>query len=134
MADIIRRQKAEGGLVCVVSHSFRENILRDYDAGCPDALPDSVYGWEMGDDRRKPSPWPLQDIMDRWDLQPEDLLVVDDLKPGFVMASSCGVDFACAGWSHTVPAVRTMMRDLCPMYLDTVDQLETYMFQPAARA
>ena len=27
--EVIRRQKAEGGLVCVVSHSCNENITRD---------------------------------------------------------------------------------------------------------
>ena len=28
----------------------------------------------------------------------EELLMLDDLKPGYDMAKSCGVDFAAAGW------------------------------------
>ena len=30
--EIMQRQKAEGGLVCVVSHSFGYNVRRDYQA------------------------------------------------------------------------------------------------------
>ena len=42
--EIMERQKAEGGLVCVVSHSFDRTILRDYAAnGLP--VPDAIYGW-----------------------------------------------------------------------------------------
>ena len=44
--ELMERQKAEGGLVCVVSHSFDFNIRRDYDEnGLPE--PDLVFGWEQ---------------------------------------------------------------------------------------
>ena len=58
--EMMERQKAEGGLVCVVSHSLDFNIRRDYwENGLPE--PDAVYGWEQPLERRKPSPWPLQE-------------------------------------------------------------------------
>ena len=95
MANIIRRQKAEGGYVCVVSHSVDFNIRRDYrENGLPE--PDLVFGWEQPDGRRKPNPWPLQEIMRRLSLKPAEMLMVDDLKPGFDMAQAAGVPFAAA--------------------------------------
>ena len=62
MAEILWEQKRRGGRLCVVSHSYRENILRDYrENGLPE--PDAVYGWECPPERRKPNPWPLEQIM-----------------------------------------------------------------------
>ena len=82
MARIIRRQKEAGGLVCVISHSFDYNIRRDYAAnGLPE--PDAVYGWELPPERRKPDPWALNRVLERFGLKPGECLVVDDLQPGY---------------------------------------------------
>ena len=43
---VIRRQKALGGRIFVVSHSARENISRDY-AKNFGILPDEIYGWDL---------------------------------------------------------------------------------------
>ena len=56
MARIIERQRAEGGIVCTVSHSESENILRDWRANFNSA-PDAVYGWDAGEGKRKPDPF-----------------------------------------------------------------------------
>ena len=62
--EIIRRQKAEGGIFCVVSHSFSDTILRDYSHhGLP--APDMVFGWELEEKYRKPSTYPLERIMEK---------------------------------------------------------------------
>ena len=129
--ELVRRQKTEGGLVCVVSHSFDENIRRDYQLACPDAMPDGIYGWDMGDGRRKPDPWPLLDIMSRFELEPRDLLMVDDLRPGYEMATRCGVDFACAHWGLDVPRLRELMDSLDCIHLKTVDDLIALQFADA---
>ena len=129
--ELVRRQKAEGGLLCVVSHSFDENIRRDYQLACPEAMPDAVYGWDRGDGRRKPDPWPLEDILARWSLEPRDLLVVDDLLPGYEMARSCGVDFACAHWGMDAPPVRARMDPLPCIHLETVEDLAALQFGKA---
>ena len=93
---IMERQKEEGGLICVVSHSLEHNIRRDYKANSlPE--PDAVYGWDYPPEQRKPAPFPLEDIMERFGLSAGDLLMIDDLKPGYDMALSCGVDFAAVG-------------------------------------
>ena len=109
---IMERQKAAGGLVCVVSHSYEDNIRRDYRAnGLPE--PDLVFGWEQPLERRKPQPWPLEEIMRRCELAASDLLMIDDLKPGFDMAEACGVDFAAVGWSNDIPEIERFMRQNC---------------------
>ena len=124
--EIMERQKAEGGLLCVVSHSFDKNILRDYKAnGLPE--PDAVYGWERPLEQRKPAAFPLEDIMRRFDLQPDDLLMIDDLKPGYDMAMKCGVDFAAVGWSNDIPEIESFMRKNCRNYFKTVAELDEFL-------
>ena len=55
-----------GGRVAVVSHSERENILRDYrQPGSPPFEPDLVFGWDHDPARRKPDPWPAR-AWGRW--------------------------------------------------------------------
>ena len=125
----MERQKAEGGLLCVVSHSYDENILRDYEEnGLP--RPDAVFGWEQPLERRKPSPWPLWEIMRRFDLTPGDLLMIDDLKPGYDMAAACGVDFAGVGWANNIAEIGSFMRANCRMYFKTVEELAAFLAGP----
>ena len=123
---IMERQKAEGGLVCVVSHSFDYNIRRDYAANAlPE--PDAVYGWERPENQRKPWPFPLEDIMARFSLQPSELLRIDDLKPGYDMALAAKVDFAAVGWSNDIAPIETFMRRNSPLYFKTVPELAAFL-------
>lgn len=127
LRSILTRWKQEGGLLCVSSHSARENILRDYRLHF-DLEPDQIFDWDLGEDRRKPSPYALQEIMRLYDLRPDELLMVDDLKPGYDMAHACGVPFACAGWSHDDPEIRAFLRRFSDFYLETVQALESLLF------
>lgn len=123
---IMERQKAAGGLVCVVSHSYEDNIRRDYRAnGLPE--PDLVFGWEQPLERRKPQPWPLEEIMRRYELAASELLMIDDLKPGFDMAEACGVDFAAVGWSNDIPEIERFMRRNSRLYFKTVAELSAFL-------
>ena len=125
--EILEEQRRRGGKICVVSHSFRENILRDYRAnGLPE--PDLVFGWEYPPEQRKPSPWPLQQIMSTWGFRPEELLVVDDLKPGYDMAKAVGVPFAAAGWANDIEKIETFMRANCGLYFKKVEELYQFLF------
>ena len=120
--EIMETHKARGGLICVVSHSFEHNILRDYKANSlPE--PDAVYGWSRPLSERKPNPFPLLDIMERFGLEREELLMIDDLKPGYDMAKSCGADFAAAGWANDIPEIESFMRQNCRYYCKTVKEL-----------
>lgn len=124
--EIMQRHKARGGLLCVVSHSFADNIRRDYAAnGLPE--PDAVFGWEQPPERRKPEPWPLEEIMRRFSLQPEELLMIDDLKPGYDMACAAGVDFVGVGWANDIPEIEAFMRRSCRRYCKTVAELASLL-------
>ena len=124
--EIMERQKAQGGLIAVVSHSYEDNIRRDYAANSLPA-PDAVFGWEQPPQRRKPDPWPLREIMRRFSLDRSELLVIDDLKPGYDMAAACGVDFAAVGWSNDIPQIERFLRANCRLYFKTVRQLAAYL-------
>ena len=124
--EIMLRQKAEGGLLCVVSHSLEKNIRRDYAANdLPQ--PDMVFGWDLPMERRKPNPFPLEEIMRTYGLAPGELLMIDDLKPGFDMASSCGVDFAAAGWANDIQEIERFMRQNSRYYFKTVEELNRFL-------
>jgi phosphoglycolate phosphatase/pyrophosphatase PpaX len=124
--EIMERHKAAGGLLCVVSHSMDENILRDYRAnGLPE--PDLIFGWEQPAERRKPKPWPLEEIMRRYGLKPSELLMIDDLKPGYDMARDAGVDFAAVGWANDIPQIEDFMRRNCEHYFKTVEELDAFL-------
>ena len=124
--EIMERHKAAGGLLCVVSHSFEDNIRRDYRAnGLPE--PDAVFGWGQPEERRKPHPWPLEEIMRLYGLRPEELLMIDDLKPGYDMAQRCGVDFAAVGWANDIPQIEAFMRQNCRFYFKTVAELAKFL-------
>lgn len=123
---IMERQRAEGGLICVVSHSMERNIARDYrENGLP--VPDAIYGWERPLSERKPAAFPLEDIMRRFDLKPEELLMIDDLKPGYDMAAKCGVDFAAVGWSNDIAEIESFMRQNTPHYFKTVAEFDRFL-------
>lgn len=126
---IIRRQKEEGGIICVVSHSVTENIRRDYQTHFG-ILPDHIYGYDLPEEQRKPSPYPLLDIMERYHLSPNQLLVVDDMKPAYEMASATGVPIAFAAWGREdYPAICEEMASLCDHTFHSTADLEKYLFE-----
>lgn len=129
IAQIIRRQKEEGGIVCVVSHSSIENITRDYETHFG-ILPDDIYGWDLPEHQRKPNPYPLEKIMAKYDLTPDKLLVVDDLKPAWEMSRKAGVSIAFAAWSkYHIPEILEEMTSLCDYSFDSPKKLEKFLFE-----
>ncbi len=115
-----------GGTICVVSHSLAPNILRDYrENGLPE--PRLVYGWEVPKERRKPQPHCLFDIMEKLGFTAEQMLVLDDLKPGCDMAKAAGVRFAAALWSSRVPEIEAFMRESGELSFKTVEAFGDYL-------
>ncbi len=128
MREIMAEQLRRGGSIAVVSHSLRENILRDYrENGLPE--PSMIFGWELPRPLRKPDPYALDRIMAAMDLSPGEMLVVDDLKPGYDMAKQRNVPFAAAGWAYDVPEIRAFLQRNCPLYFDTTEGLYRYLFK-----
>lgn len=128
IGEVIRRQKAEGGLICVASHSHKDNIIRDYQTHF-NILPDAIYGWELPPEQRKPNPYPLLDIMERYSLDPKDILVVDDMKLACQMAQPLGIEVAYSGWNGLgIPEIDAEMKALCEFSFDSTEKLYKFLF------
>lgn len=126
IGDIVSDFKAAGGIVAVDSHSLTRYIERDW-AHNSLPTPNVIYGWDIPKEMRKPSPATLFDLMKRYNLRPEEILVVDDLKPGYDMARGAGCVFAAAGWAYDVPEIRDFMKKNCDYYLSTVEELRSLL-------
>lgn len=125
--EIIEQQKADGGYVCVVSHSYDFNIKRDYEANnLP--MPDMIFGWECPPEQRKPNTYALEVIADKYKLKPEEMIVIDDLKPGYDMAKSFGSPFAGAGWANDIPEIREFMKKNSDFYFSKIEKLKEFLF------
>lgn len=128
IAEVIRRHKAEGGILCVISHSNAETIIRDYKTHFG-VLPDQIYGWDLPDEKRKPHTYPLECILKKYGLSPSQLLVVDDMKPAWEMASKLQVPTAFAAWSKTdIPDICNEMTKLCNFTFYSPKELEKFLF------
>ena len=128
IAGVIQRHKAAGGLVCVVSHSSEAIITRDYHAYIG-LLPDAIYGCDYPAEQQKPNIYPLQAIMEKYGLSPDDLLVLDDSKIGYDMAAAAGVKIGFAAWSKAgFESVMDQMRNLCDFTFYTVADFEDFLF------
>ena len=125
---VIQKQKELGGKIIVVSHSDRETILRDYETHFG-ILPDAVYGFDLPPEQRKPNPFPLLDIMEKFHFQPEEILVVDDANLACQMADPLGIKVAFPAWSKLgMDIIIEEMSKLCAYTFHTPGQLEDFLF------
>jgi beta-phosphoglucomutase-like phosphatase (HAD superfamily) len=126
--DLLEDYHAEGGKVAVISHSEVEVIEQHYRAArTPPFLPDVIFGWEHDAARRKPSPWPVQEALRVLGCAAAEALIVDDLKPGVLMARASGVAIAAAGWSYQVDEIEQYMRSQADMYCSRIDDLRAIL-------
>ena len=124
--ELMWEQRENGGKIAVISHSMKYNILRDYkENGLPE--PDLVFGWEEPPEHRKPMAWPMEQVLQTFGLRPDEVLMIDDLKPGYDMAEKTGVDFAAAGWANDIAKIEKFMRDNCSNYFKTVKELSDFL-------
>ena len=67
--------------------------------------------------------------MKKYDLKPEDILVVDDMKLAWVMASQVNVKIAFAAWGKTdFPELAKEMTEICDFTFYSTKELEKYLF------
>lgn len=129
IAGIIREYKECGGVICVCTHNAAKNILLDYEKEYGGEIkPDMIFDYDFCKSRIKPDPYALNEIMRIYGLKPEEILMLDDMKPGYDMAKKVGVPFAAAGWSHIVPQIREFMQQNCDMYFSSVQEFEKQLF------
>ena len=109
IANVIRRQRAAGGKICVVSHSCNENITRDY-ALHFGIQPDDIFGWDLPEDKRKPSDYAQ---------------MIETIRH----CDKQNVPIAFAAWGRqNCPEICREMRALCNFCFDTPRQLEEFQF------
>ena len=134
MRELLHAYRNAGGKICVVSMSSNETILRDYRAHFG-FDPDLIFGWDLPEAHRKPSPWALAQIMARYSLSPEEILVVDDMKFAVGMARAAGCPIAFAGWGRKeYPESCKEMEALCDHSFYTPGALQTFLFEEEAYA
>lgn len=128
LADYRRR----GGRIVVISHSEAGVIEGHYRAATdPPLVPDLIFGWSPEAERRKPSPWPVREALRALGCPASRALVVDDLKPGVLMAQAAGVDFAAAGWGHRVEEIERYMRAHAVAYCSRIEDLRALILPGA---
>ena len=128
MEKLIADFRAAGGKVCVISHSEKDIIRRDYRARFG-GEPDMVFGWELPREKRKPDPYALDASMEAWGLEKGQVLVVDDMRLGLEMARRRGVDFGWAGWSETAPVVGEYMRKNADYSFESPEELRKFLLE-----
>jgi phosphoglycolate phosphatase-like HAD superfamily hydrolase len=127
--DALAEYKDRGGRIAVVSHS-ESDIIRGHYGNHGHGLsvvPDLIFGWELGEGKRKPSPYPLFETLRIFGLEPWQALVIDDLKPGVEMAEAAHVPVAAAGWAHQIPEIRTYMEAHSVVYLETIEAFRDFI-------
>ena len=124
--ELLQDYRKAGGIICIISHSEAEDILKFYKekAGF---MPDAVYGWEDDEKKRKPSPWPINDFLQKTGIKAENTVMVDDLKPGLDMAHSAGAHFCAAAWAHDVPVIRNYMTENADFYIKSITELKNLL-------
>ena len=67
------------------------------------------------------------EILNKYGLDREEALIVDDLKPAVLMSKNTGVPVAAAGWSHRIPQIRYYMEKNCVAYFETVKDFRRFI-------
>lgn len=130
LLDTLAEFRRRGGQIVVVSHSEPQTILRHYrraSAALGGVLPDLVFGWDPDEGKRKPSPWPVREALRRLRQKAAETLVLDDPKPGVLMARRAGVTAAGAGWAHRIPEIQQYMRAHCLACFETVLEFRRFL-------
>ena len=128
MDTVIQKHKAQGGILCVSSLSTKEIIERDF-MHYIGFLPDAIYDNDLPSHLRKPNTYALDRIMEEFQLSPSDILMVDDMKPGWQMAHNAGVASGFAGWSKwDFPELTREMQNLCDYSFSSPKDLEEFLF------
>ena len=126
--ELLHTYKAAGGTICVVSMSSQDTILRDYRTHF-EIEPDAVFGWDLPLEHRKPSPWALEQIKDKYGFSSQQILVVDDMKFAVQMARSAGCPVGFAGWGRKAfPEICKEMEELCDYSFYSTEELQKYLY------
>lgn len=133
---ILAEFKRRGGILVVASHSEAGFVQRDYRAASASngarVSPELVFGGNGKAEERKPHPFPVIAALDKFGLARTDVVVVDDMRSGLDMAEAAGVDFVAAGWGHSIPEIRQVLKERSRLYCETVTDFGRFLLDSAA--
>ena len=126
--EVLTRFKEEGGILVVSSHNEKKHILMDFEhAGCPE--PDAIFGWDLPLEKRKPSPYAIEQIEEKFGISREEMVMLDDMKIGLNMCKSAGIDFIFADWARKPAKLRKEMQQLSTYTAESFLDVEKILFQ-----
>lgn len=129
VGELLHAYREAGGIICVVSMSAEEQILRDYHHHFG-FKPDHIFGCDLPQEQRKPNPWALEQVCALYDFHPDQLLVVDDMKFAVSMARSVGSPIAFSGWGRRdFPALCQEMEAICDFSFYSVEDFRKFLFE-----
>ena len=128
LAELLLKFREMGGIIAVSSHSMQQFIERDYKENAL-PMPDVIFGWDLPKDKRKPSTYAVDELIRTYGFKKSEILMVDDLKPGFDMSRAANIDFAAAGWAYDVPEIRAFMKEHSDFYLSSINELSKLIFE-----
>ena len=128
IAQAVSEFRRRGGIIAVSSHSVTRYIERDWQTNGL-GMPDEIFGWDLPRELRKPATYTVDKLIEKYGFDKSEIIMVDDLKPGFDMARAAGITFAAAGWAYSVPMIEAFMREHSDFYLKDTDQLYKLLFE-----
>ena len=127
--ELLDAYRKAGGKICVVSMSSEETILRDYRVHF-EFEPDLIFGCDLPEEHRKPSTWPIAEIMRHFDFSPDQLLLVDDMTLAIPMARNAGCPMAFAAWGRLdYPEVCAEMERRCDYVFRRPEELKRFLLE-----
>ncbi|AHC14404.1 HAD family hydrolase [Salinispira pacifica] len=129
MLDLLSEVVRQGGVVAVVSHSEVDIIRRHYELqqDVPGFMPAEIFGWTGDPTKAKPHVYPVEEMIRRHALKPEEIIMIDDLKPGIEMSRRAGIASMGAGWSHAIPEIRKDISEMADYYFTSVEDAARWL-------
>ncbi|HOJ63220.1 MAG TPA: HAD hydrolase-like protein [Spirochaetota bacterium] len=124
--DLLKEFKGKGGTIVVASHSDRDIIERDYRR--VSFMPDLIFGWDKDEKKRKPSEYIVLEVIEKFKISPEEILIIDDLKSGLIMAKNSNVKFGAALWAHNISKIIEYMKKESNYFFKSIEDLKEIIF------
>lgn len=96
--ELLNDYHDQGGKIVVVSYSESKEINRDYQDHFG-FKPDLIFAYDHGPDKLKPHAYPIITLIQAFNIEPDEILVIDDMPVGYEMAKNANVDFIWAQWA-----------------------------------
>ncbi|ELP90417.1 hypothetical protein EIN_016360 [Entamoeba invadens IP1] len=125
--DFLKEYRSLGGIIIVCTHGQATVIKDFYEKYTNGAfLPDDIYGFDpTHPELCKPYPYPIECVLQKYRLTKQDIVVVDDLSHGLLMAKNAGVDSIGALYGKGHQLVADRIKELSKTTVDSVAELKS---------